>query len=574
MSSETTFAHNPALGDAFAPRLWTLVCEESGWHPHVSDRLTAVQRALAATPAEQLSAATHPCWSLFGAVHALTVGFQPELGRAAERALDELAVTLNTSLSAADWQQAATAIIGLQASEQLRLQRIEQRLVETAQGQWRSQRARQQAAQLLNRCMAGKKIAADIVDWLQGEWFGELQWCLLQHGDSGSAWQRFGEVTLALVASLQPPSDEPGARQTLYAQIPQVTANLRELLAERAPSTAALDATLERIEQQHLIVLKGRQPATSAFQLIATDNLWFAEISLSRELLARVDALAPGQWFVLREEPDRRVKLILKQDEAGQLLFVNQLGIKALQISTEEFAYRLASDMALPLPQQSAGRQALARALREAAKEHAEQLIEKQRVRDQSAAQTRAETEAEQQRQGEALQRQREAVRQRVEVEARERALARAKAAAEARALAEEETARIERAAAEEQQARELEIARRRQAQAQQTGDNSQRQRLARQQATMLAIGHWIELHDEKGQLQRLKLAVKLPSSGKLIFVDREGVRRADLTREQLVASLLDGSAHIREQGPQFEDTLARVVNGLRRDRDSDPSRH
>lgn len=562
MPSETTSVRDPAVAAAFAARLWALVCEESGWHSQVGARLTAIPRALAIIPADQISDATHPCWALLDTLHALTVGYQPELGRAAERALDELAAMLDATLKATDWQPAATAAAQIQAAEHLRLQRIEQRLIETAQGQWRSQRARQQAAQLLNRCMAGKKIAADIVDWLQGEWFGELQWCLLQHGDSGSAWQRFGEVTLALVASLQPPGEEPGARQTLYAQIPQVTANLRELLAERAPSTAALDATLERIEQQHLIVLRGRQPETSAFQLIATDNLWFAEISLSRELLARVDALAAGQWFVLREEPDRRVKLILKQDEAGQLLFVNQLGIKALQISTEEFAYRLASDMALPLPHHSTGRQALARVLREAAAQ--------EQIRVQTAAQTRAEAEAEQQRQHDALQRQREVVRQRVEAEARERAQARAKAAAEARALAAEEAARIELAAAEAQQARELEIARRQQAQAQQTGDNGQRQRVARQQATMLAIGHWIELHDEKGQLQRLKLAVKLPTSGKMIFVDREGVRCADLTRDQLIASLLDGSAHIREQGPQFEDTLARVVNGLRRDRDND----
>ena len=49
--------------------------------------------------------------------------------------------------------------------------------------------------------------------------------------------------------------------------------------------------------------------------------------------------------------------------------------------------------------------------------------------------------------------------------------------------------------------------------------------------------------------------------------VDREGLRRTELTHEQLVARLLDGSARVQSQGPQFEDTLARVVDSLRRDR-------
>lgn len=549
----------------FARVFWDHCARESGWHPHAAVAANAVALRLAQMFPDDINDVDHPCWQLLDRLHALLIGYQPELGKAGTRYLDDLAEKL-TAMMAGDWSSAAAAVAGLCAQEQSRQQRIEQRLIDSAHGQLRSQRARQQATQLLNRSMAGKKVAANIVAWLQGEWFGELQWCLLHHGDGGSAWQRRADVTLALIASLQPPTESNGGRQALYAEVPRVGTELRELLSERAVSVAAMEEILGHIEQQHLLLLKGQIPNPPALKLLAADTAWFADISLSRDMRTRIDALQGGHWFVLREDDgERRVKLILKQDEAGQLLFVNQLGIKALQVSVEEFAYRLAAEMAVPLPQLSGGRQALLETLglfaehQRKAAEHQSHIEQAQREEEAALEQRRAE------------------VRERVEQEARRRAMARAKAVAEAQALAEAETRAAALAAAEtaaaEQQARERESARRRAVVGQQIADDSLRQRQARQQATMLGIGHWLELHDEKGHLQRLKLAVKLQTSGKLILVDREGIRRAELSHDQLVDCLLEGSARIPDQGPQFEDTLARVVNGLRRDRQPDRNR-
>jgi hypothetical protein len=114
---------------------------------------------------------------------------------------------------------------------------------------------------------------------------------------------------------------------------------------------------------------------------------------------------------------------------------------------------------------------------------------------------------------------------------------------------------------------RDDELSRRRELVEQQTGSDEQRLRAARQSATLLAVGSWVELRDEVGIAQRLKVAVKLPSSGKLILVDRDGIRSAEFEREVFAARLLDGSAQILNQGPKFEDTLAKVVDGMRRDR-------
>lgn len=538
----------------FARALWLSLCRHSSWHPQAIEHLNPLLNGLISTDPEHLLRADHPWPQLLGTLHGLVAGYQPELGRNADRQLQEIAAALGEHplARADDWAQACSTLRNLATGIQSRQQRIEQRLVDSAYGQWRSQRARQQVAQLLNRSMAGRQLPPDLAEWLQTEWFNELQWCLLHHGDTGSAWQRRADATVKLIASLQPPGEDAAARQTLYSLIPEASAELRALLAERAHSGSAVDDALARIEAQHLLLLKGRKPAAQPFKLISVDSLWFADISLSRELLARIEELEVGQWFVLREAQDQRVKLILKQPEGGELLFVNQLGIKALQISTEEFAYRLGADVAAALPSDDFWRAALAETLQALG------------ARADSDAAVRAEKAA-------ALNRQRDEVRQRVEHDARQRAIARAKAAAEAKQLAEEqarsEAAVAQQIAAEEQRLRDQEQARRRELQARQAGDDAHRLRATRLQVATLVIGQWIEFHDETGQLQWLKLAVKLQTSGKLIFVDREGIRRADLNRDQLVERLLAGSARITEQGPHFEDSLSRVVDGLRRDR-------
>lgn len=536
---------------AFAQRLWIEFGARSGWHPELLTALDPLAQKLAATPAIDLLRADHPWPAVLARLHGLIVGYHPELGRGAGRLPAEIAAQIGAHPGGdpASWEDCANALDTLVSAEQVRQQRIEQRLIDAAHGQWRSQRARQQAAQLLNRSMAGRSLPAAIVQWLQNDWFNELQWCLLHHGDTGSAWQRRADATIKLVASLQPPGDDANARQLLYDHISAATTELRDLLGERSIDA---DTALALIEAQHLLLLKGRRPDAQPFKLISVDSLWFAEISLSRELLARIEALSPGQWFLLREAPETRIRLILQQPEGGELLFANQLGLKALQVTSEEFAYRLGADIALPLPADDFWRAALDATL------HAlgTRADDENRRRTEAAA---------------ALTRQREEVRTRIEHEARQRAIARAKAATEAKVLAEAEaraaTAAAELAAAEQTRVREQEQARRHQVQVQQAADAAMRQRAARLQATTLVIGQWLAFHDEVGQLQWLKLGVKLQTSGKLIFVDREGIRRADLSRDQLVERLLDGSVQVVEQGPHFEDSLSRVVDGLRRDR-------
>ena len=532
---------------ALAEFFWSKWQRQSALHNGFIAALEPLARALAAVPAAQwITSAQHPLWRLLELLQSSGAGYQPELGRASEKLLSDLQ-PLWEALDRDDWSAALMTAETQWQQEQSRLQRLEQRLIDSERGLLRSRRAQQQAARVLNRALAGKRLSVAMLAYMQDEWHRELQWCLLQFGEESAEWRRRAELTAQLVDSLQDPGDDSEQRQRLYALIPEIGAALRTTLSAHAPEQAALERQLALIEAHHLALLKGRPVQAEACTLIANDDPWAdATTTVSRDLLRQVAALELGTWFLLRDnDSESRIKLVLKMNDTAQLLFLNRIGVKALQKNFEEFAYLLALDAVVPLPAADHARAALRQLL--------VQLLQR------GVQRQHARSEAENREKEEQL---------RAAEEAQRRWAAKKKAIAEAAALAEAQTQAAVQAQIEaEQRAREQEQLRRHAVQQELLGDAEQRSRNARQSATLLAMGSWVELYDEVGGTQRLKLAVKLPSSGKLIFVDREGIRRAEFERDVFAAKLAEGSARVLDAGPQFEDSLARVVGSLRRDR-------
>lgn len=81
-----------------------------------------------------------------------------------------------------------------------------------------------------------------------------------------------------------------------------------------------------------------------------------------------------------------------------------------------------------------------------------------------------------------------------------------------------------------------------------------------------LGPGSWIALKGEAPdeQEKRLKLAVRINARQKLVFVDRLGLNRTELTNDQLVDHLLAGTARILGASAEFDETLSRVVGRIR----------
>ena len=249
--------------------------------------------------------------------------------------------------------------------------------------------------------------------------------------------------------------------------------------------------------------------------------------------MRRVRELHEGQWFTFTAgENSTRIKLVLKQEDTGQLLFTNRNGMKALEKRFDEFAYFMSTGAVKPLDSAAVFSTTLDRVVQAVIRDYARQ----RRATEEAIARAAA-AEAE-----------------------REAAMARARSEAESPALAE---ARAEAARQEEIRQHQLEKAR---LVAERT-ENSALVADVQVQIARLAIGAWLTLPGDDGKSVEGKLAVRLASADKMIFVNRSGLKVGEYTTSQLVQLTVAGDCSIDDAGVEFEDTLARVVSGLRIDR-------
>jgi len=81
-----------------------------------------------------------------------------------------------------------------------------------------------------------------------------------------------------------------------------------------------------------------------------------------------------------------------------------------------------------------------------------------------------------------------------------------------------------------------------------------------------IKLGGWIVLENPENpkEPQRLKLAVRINASRKLVFVDRLGLNRKEYAENALIEEVLTGKVRVLGASAEFDDTLSRVVGRIR----------
>lgn len=87
-------------------------------------------------------------------------------------------------------------------------------------------------------------------------------------------------------------------------------------------------------------------------------------------------------------------------------------------------------------------------------------------------------------------------------------------------------------------------------------------------QVDALQVGSWIELR-EADRNTRCKLAARIPTVGKLIFVNRSGVKVAEFTRPGMAVALRRGSVKLLDDAALFDRALEAVISNLRKLKDA-----
>lgn len=455
------------------------------------------------------------------------------------------------------------------ATEDKRATMLENRLCETELANLKLESAEARVADAINRNLAQRPLPSELHNNFAGTLKSELQyWAFntahdeLQQLPLWKTWQRLLPALGQLFSAEGNEVDD----QLLYEQIPLVLAELERSLQYPSSNAQAYGQLVEQLNRCLMSAIQKQPQECALFPELASPGSQSDILThIPKTLLQQTERINVGDWIVFSgahdsTDGDIRCKLAFKNPELDQLLFVDHTGRKVMNKTTKDFALCLSTGIARPLPTanivsiihscvapliERANRSVQAQLL--AQKNKAEQVVRALIAQQQAAA--------------EAAERERAAEQARMEAQLEARRAAARKAMMEARALADDNMRRAAEQAAEAERQR-IEQA------ATQAAETIAKHQQATQSVSELQVGAWLEISNELKPEEKLraKLSVIISSTGKYIFADQVGRKVAEHTREQLIAALASEQIKVVRNGDNFEDQLAKVIRGLRRD--------
>ncbi|MFF7706026.1 DUF1631 family protein [Pseudomonas sp. NPDC007930] len=248
------------------------------------------------------------------------------------------------------------------ADERRRSELLEQRTRDAEEGRARAELARLHVQFELNRRLLGKTLPQVVVSLLEEAWSKVLLLTWLKHGDTSSEWVMALATMDDLIWSVEP-HDDPHARVRLLELVPGLLKSLREGLTSSAFDPFATGVFFNQLEALHVQAIQRAAQASGAVLVPDDDTLLVrvdSEIVLEGQqpqaapeptpglaeddpALALVDALRPGTWVELQEDPEHRLrcKLTTVIESTGKYIFVNRTGMKVLERSRAALAQAL-----------------------------------------------------------------------------------------------------------------------------------------------------------------------------------------------------------------------------------------
>lgn len=407
--------------------------------------------------------------------------------------------------------------------------KLRQRLLETEQGAARQRHADQTARALIGRALQGRTLPLPITRFILDYWHSLLKQVVWDTGMNSENFRHASRLLEWLVWVGDPLLSDKD-RNRLYHVGEQIGDRIFDVWQRVFSKQLAAEA-LEGIQNVMVARLRGDAPElTEALPdsgSFAWDAAWLNIASADTDTVRA----AGSQWYV-EGEGDREQRMYLSAclPETAEVLWTNGVGVKlGIQPWLAFMAARDNGELK-PLPTLTPFGQVLEDTVGLLAT-----VCEKQRKQREKAAR-----------------------------EAREKAdsLRREKAAAE-QVRKEQEAAREAELKRQREQAEQQRLA---DEQAEEGRILQEKMLLAQKQADGIKLGGWIVLAPEAPEDEplRLKLAVRINASRKLVFVDRLGLNRRELLEDQLVDGIVDGRVRVLGSSAEFDDTLSRVVGRIR----------
>ena len=397
--------------------------------------------------------------------------------------------------------------------EQKRALKLEKRSIETELGRMRLNHCEEVIADLYNSNFAKMTLPPSLYEILSTIWHEVLLRTLLQKSESNSKevlWKKAAQTTSLMIRSVQP-----GAHlKSFFQRVENLDEDISYVMGENKYNEEEISYIVEVLLSCQKDMITGQIDTYIQPELIKKGRHYGnVQLSVSAHLKSRLLNLKTGVWYLYHPSSDEKklIKLVYMDDKIGRVLFSNLNG-KIINHSFDELAFHFSSGLLDPVQREHFF------------KYHIEKVLKQ----FWNALENKHITEK---------------FRHRVELEKREN-----------------------KKNADDKEALELKVHEVRNLREKYEKNKLLKDKLTRSVkriVSLLTLGAWITIRNGDEASQRAKLAVRLVSSGKLIFVDRSGVRIAEYSNRELVEHVISGNVEILHEGDDFNRTLSNVVGRL-----------
>jgi hypothetical protein len=451
------------------------------------------------------------------------------------------------------------------ANEDKRAALLETRLCETERGNQKLAIAQTRVIKLINSNLALRPLPIEWHSTIANRLKSELQyWAFNTPSTELTAlplwvhWQRI----LPSLGQLFSHGDIQVDDQLLYHQIPALLTELERSLAQATSNTPAYQQLVDQLSRSLMAAVQKQPQDIGLFPALPMpEGQTNANTKVPLTLLQATEAVRVGDWILMRGDDQEhiRCKLALKNPDLDQLLFVDHTGRKVMNKTNKDFALCLSTGIAQPLRLMAVNDiiEAQLHSLIERANLGVNQQLRQQKQKAEALVRA---FRAEQQTQAESAERERHAAQASMQAELDARQAAAHKAMTEARLLAHEQQRRTAEKAADQQRLMHEQ-------EAVLAAETLAQKQTATNTLNELQVGAWLEINStDIATRARAKLSVIISATGKYIFADQVGRKVAEYSREQLLDQFINGNIKVLRNGDNFEEQLAKVIRGLRRD--------
>lgn len=400
-----------------------------------------------------------------------------------------------------------------QEQEQRRLFKLVNRNIDTQRGRMRLQHCEEVIADLYNSHFTKVTLPVALYDLLKSVWHDVLLRILLQKEENHKfemLWKQAAQATGLMMRSVQS-----GAHlKSFFVRAENLDDDVARIMLENKESQENIDQLVDVLRASQKQMLQGDSEDYVQPELIKKGRYFEnTQLLVSAHLKRKVAELELGRWYLYQPSKEERklIKLVHREEKYGSVLF-STLDGKLLGKSFDELVFHLTSER-LKLIQ----RECFFKRHIELALEHCWDLIEN---KDKVEKAHRL-----------AVLKQQKELKSEADQQALEKKI--------------------------------IEVRRLRQEHKEDKLVQEELTASAKKVVSLLRLGSWVTIQSREGAPQRAKLAVRLVSSGKLIFVDRSGLRVAEYTSKELVSLVVKGSVDIIHEGDDFNRTLESVVGRL-----------